>query len=114
MAQESMRELLTAWGCNVIAFDSGNALRSYCLENGRAPDVLLVDYNLDNENGLDLISYARAQFDRHIGAALVTADRSDQVRARASAEDISIINKPVRPAILRALLSHFCQSKAAE
>ncbi|WP_245425333.1 hypothetical protein [Phyllobacterium brassicacearum] len=75
---------------------------------------MLVDYNLDNENGLDLIGYARTQLDHHIGAALVTADRSDHVRARASAEDVSIINKPVRPAILRALLSHLRQAMAAE
>lgn len=109
-----MQELLTNWGCKVTTFGSARTFRSYCMENGTVPDVLLMDYDLDNENGLDLIGYARSQFDYHIGAALVTADRSDQVRARAFAEDVSIISKPVRPAMLRALLSHFRQAMAAE
>ncbi|WP_100000159.1 PAS domain-containing hybrid sensor histidine kinase/response regulator [Phyllobacterium zundukense] len=109
-----MRELLTTWGCDVMSLSGGKALRTYCLENKRAPDVLLADYNLADENGLDLIGFTRGHFDHHIQAALVTADRSDQVRERASAEDISIINKPVRPAILRALLSHFRHAMAAE
>jgi CheY-like chemotaxis protein len=76
--------------------------------------VILADYNLDNENGLELIQYTRENFQRHLKAALITADRSDEVRERAALEDVSIINKPVRPAILRALLSHFSQAIAAE
>jgi len=109
-----MRALLTTWGCNVLPLNSGKALRAYCLENRPVPDVILADYNLDEENGLEIVRYAREHFDCHIRAALVTADRSDQMRERATAEDISIINKPVRPAILRALLSHFRQAIAAE
>ena len=110
-----MQELLTTWGCNVLPFRSGAALRAYCRENSDAtPAVILADYNLDEENGLDLIQYTRDHMKRHIKAALITADRSDQVRERATVEDVSIINKPVRPAILRALLSHFSQAIAAE
>ncbi|CAN7615015.1 PAS domain-containing hybrid sensor histidine kinase/response regulator [Phyllobacterium sp. LjRoot231] len=110
-----MQELLTTWGCNVLPFRSGKALRSYCLENHTAvPAVILADYNLDEENGLDLIQYTREHLERHIKAALITADRSDRVRERAALEDISIVNKLVRPAILRALLSHFSQAIAAE
>jgi hypothetical protein len=36
---------------------------------------------------------------------LVTADRSTEVRAAAEARGVSVINKPVRPAVLRTLLS---------
>jgi Na+/proline symporter/signal transduction histidine kinase len=110
-----MQELLTTWGCQVLPFKSGKALLSYCVENPAAiPAVILADYNLDEENGLDVIQNTREHLRRHLKAALITADRSDHVRVRALLKDISIINKPVRPAILRALLSHFSQEIAAE
>jgi len=64
-----MQELLTTWGCNVLPFRTGKALRAYCLENKTAPAVILADYNLDEETGLDLIQYTREHFDRHIKAA---------------------------------------------
>lgn len=110
----SMRELLTTWGCNVLSMNGGNALRAYCLEHGAAPDVVLADYNLEEENGLELVRFVREHFAREIPAALITADRSDPLRERATAQDVSIINKPVRPAVLRALLSHFRQTYTVE
>lgn len=110
-----MQELLTTWGCQVLPFKSGKTLLAYCVENPVAiPAVILADYNLDEENGLDVIQNIREHLQRHLKAALITADRSNHVRERALLEDISIINKPVRPAILRALLSHFSQAIAAE
>jgi signal transduction histidine kinase/Na+/proline symporter/CheY-like chemotaxis protein len=110
-----MQELLTTWGCQVLPFKSGKTLLAYCVENPVAiPAVILADYNLDEENGLDVIQSIREHLHRHLKAALITADRSNHVRERALLEDISIINKPVRPAILRALLSHFSQAIAAE
>jgi CheY-like chemotaxis protein len=94
--------------------NGGNALRAYCLEHGAAPDVVLADYNLEEENGLELVRFVREHFAREIPAALITADRSDPLRERATAQDVSIINKPVRPAVLRALLSHFRQTYTVE
>lgn len=109
-----MRELLTNWGCNIVSINSGAALRAYCLEGRPIPDVILADYNLGNETGLDLIRFARRHFGHQIHAALVTADRSERLRQRAAVDGTPIVNKPVRPAILRALLSHFRQAIAAE
>jgi hypothetical protein len=40
-------------------------------------------------------------------AILITADRSPHVRAAAREENIAVLNKPVKPASLRALLGQW-------
>jgi signal transduction histidine kinase/Na+/proline symporter len=102
-----LEELLDAWGCTTIAHGTGQAVRDFCLENDFTIDAILADYNLENETGLDVIQFLRDHCNRSISAALITADRSDEMQKRAAAMGVPLINKPVRPAILRALLSHF-------
>ena len=50
-----------------------------------------------------------------IPAVLVTADHSQEVRDLAAAQEVKLLNKPVRPAALRALLSQWrIMQRAAE
>jgi signal transduction histidine kinase/Na+/proline symporter/CheY-like chemotaxis protein len=109
-----LEELLSAWGCSAVALRTGKAVLDYCSKNQIPPDAILADYNLEEENGLDVIQSVRDYYSKDIDAALITADRSEEVQHRTVALGVSLINKPVRPAILRALLSHFRQSIAAE
>ena len=96
---EGMRSLLSQWGCTVITATSGHeALKSM------RPDAVLADYHLDHENGLQVIALMREKFGRDLPALLLTADRSHEVRSLADAADVIIINKPVKPAALRAAL----------
>ena len=46
-------------------------------------------------------------------AAIITADRTPEVQREATALDLPLLNKPVRPAQLRALLSHMLERQAA-
>jgi len=68
---------------------------------------LLVDYHLDRGNGVAAIREIRRRFGENIPAILITADRSPNVRAAAREENIAILNKPVKPASLRALLGQW-------
>ena len=71
--------------------------------SGLDPDGLLVDYHLDGGNGLGVISELRRRYGRDLRAILVTADRSLHVREEARAAGVQVLNKPVKPASLRAL-----------
>ena len=71
----------------------------------RHPDIILADYHLDGETGLDPIRKLRARFGEAIPAVLVTADRSNEVRAAADLIDVPVINKPLKPAVLRSLMT---------
>jgi len=109
---EGMKALLSGWGCHVIgAAGLEGALQA--LRSGPRPDVLLVDYHLDEGNGIDTIAALRAKLGDKLPAALVTADRSLQVRDEARAHDISVLHKPLKPAVLRAFLAQWRVSRPA-
>ena len=68
---------------------------------------LLVDYHLDRGNGIAAIRDIRRRFGDTIPAILITADRSPAVQLAARDENVAVLNKPVKPASLRALLGQW-------
>jgi Na+/proline symporter/signal transduction histidine kinase/CheY-like chemotaxis protein len=112
---DGMEALLGGWGCRVLkAADVAEALAAMEAGGGE-PDGLLVDYHLDGGNGVAAIAELRRRLSRHFPSILITADRSAHVRDEARAAGIHLINKPVKPASLRALISQWqVQRVAAE
>ena len=110
---DGMRVLLTGWGCQVtIAHDPLEAARK-TTEAGQQPDVLIVDYHLDEGTGVEAVVQLRWRFGAELPAILITADRSQAVRAEAADKTIDLLNKPVKPAALRALLSRLRLTRTA-
>jgi signal transduction histidine kinase len=104
---DGMKTLLTAWDAEVIAVaDPDAAIEAIEASDGRVTG-LLVDYHLDRGNGIAAIRDIRHRFGDSIPAILITADRSPHVRAAAREEKIAVLNKPVKPASLRALLGQW-------
>ncbi|MGH6762966.1 MAG: hybrid sensor histidine kinase/response regulator [Phyllobacterium sp.] len=108
-----MTELLDGWGCRVTPLASGAELKQYFQQMPPPPDIILADYHLISENGLDMIGFARERFASEIPAVLITADRSNEVRDQAATEGVIIINKPLKPAVLRTILSRYHQPRNA-
>ncbi len=103
---EGMKTLLEGWGCRVTA-TPGLASAMNALKDGARPDVLLVDYHLDEGTGIDTIKVLRSKIGGELPAALVTAERSPQVREEARASSIEVLYKPLRPAMLRAFIAQW-------
>ncbi|MEZ5782645.1 MAG: PAS domain-containing hybrid sensor histidine kinase/response regulator [Rhizobiaceae bacterium] len=97
-----MRLLLEGWGCSVETFASSGEFSQR--SDVPAPHLILADYHLDGETGLDAIALLRSRFGRDLPAILITADRSQEVREAADAMDVPILNKPLKPAALRTNL----------
>ncbi len=112
---DGMQMLLGGWGCRVLkAADLAEALATIG-SSGLEPDGLLVDYHLDGGNGLGAITELRRRYGHDLGVILVTADRSAHVREEARAAGVLVLNKPVKPASLRALMTQWrVQRVAAE
>jgi Na+/proline symporter/signal transduction histidine kinase len=110
---EGMQILLSGWGCRVlIAPDVETALSQ--VQNAGGPlNGLLVDYHLDHGNGIEAIATVRAQAGADLPAILITADRSPRVRQEARASGVVLLNKPVKPAALRALLAQWSAQRIA-
>jgi len=107
-----MTVLLSGWGCHVITAPDLEEAQSQ-LGKGVRPDVLLVDYHLDEGNGIDTITALRGKLGASFPAALITADRSPQVRDEARDKDIQVLNKPLKPAALRAFLAQWRVTRPA-
>jgi Na+/proline symporter/signal transduction histidine kinase len=104
---DGMRILLSGWGCDVVAAASVADAEAIFAARDDAPDVLIADYHLDGDDGLSAIAHLRAVYGAQTPALLVTADRSKEVRDLAEAADVRVINKPLKPAGLRSLLSQW-------
>lgn len=102
---DAMEGLLGGWGCDVRSARSLKDIDKDGLLLGWLPDLVLMDYHLDQTSGLDAIEWLRHNVGGHLPAALVTADRSPAVRALAEDRGITVVTKPVKPAALRATIS---------
>ena len=102
---EGMRLLFEGWGCKVLTHSGSESIEH--AGPLATPDIVLADYHLDGETGLDLIRKLRARFGEAVPAVLVTADRSNEVRQAADLMDVPVINKPLKPAVLRSLMTRF-------
>ena len=112
---DGMETLLGGWGCRTLtAADLASALVAIDA-SGLEPDGMLVDYHLDGANGIAAIAELRRRLGRHVPAILITADRSLHVREESRAEGAHLLNKPIKPASLRALITQWrVQRVAAE
>jgi Na+/proline symporter/signal transduction histidine kinase len=111
--RDGMTTLLGGWGCRVIAAtDLADATAALQAEPA-APAGLLVDYHLDHGDGITTIAELRRTYGAALPAILVTADRSAAVRAQAQQNDIQVLNKPIKPAALRALLAQWRMQRVA-
>lgn len=104
--RESMRTLLERWGCRVSTASSGDEAVERCSAADNRPAVILADYHLDEDKtGCEAIYTVRQALGQDVPAAIITADRSDECRRFIQAQYLPILNKPVKPNRLRALLT---------
>ncbi|MFO1149488.1 MAG: PAS domain-containing hybrid sensor histidine kinase/response regulator [Alsobacter sp.] len=111
---DGMRTLLTGWGCTVWTAASQKEAQQALRRRKTRPDLIIADYHLDNgEDGLEAITALRWKIGRETPAVLLTADRSPGVRDAAAERDVHVLNKPLKPAALRALIAQWRATRTA-
>jgi CheY-like chemotaxis protein len=111
---KGMESLLGGWGCTVLLAPNASEALALFQANDAGVDLILADYHLDREDGLSVVAMLRSHSGRYVPAILITADRSRQVQDLALAHDMQCLRKPLRPAALRAAITHACLRAAAE
>ncbi|WP_223871704.1 ATP-binding protein [Candidatus Dactylopiibacterium carminicum] len=112
LAQESLVGLLRAWGCFVVASDSLPGLLEALEELEVEPEVIISDYRLPGEyTGLEIIANLRQRFGAELPALLLSGDTGPDTLREATARHVPLLHKPVRPAKLRAAMTHLLQSQ---
>jgi len=110
-----MAALLSGWGCRVLTANDPDGAKTQLHQATTPVDVILADYHLDDDDGLELVEQLREQDRRTIPAVLITADQSREVIERAERLTIGYLRKPVKPAGLRAAIAHvLARTQAAE
>lgn len=102
---EGMQTLLSGWGCEVHGAPGPREALELLGARRRKPDIIIADYHLDDGDGLEAVTALRWKLGQDIPAVLLTADRSPAVRDAAAAKDMHVLNKPLKPAALRAILA---------
>ena len=108
---ESMQVLLERWGCEVLTAGSKVQALKVLEHAGQIPVIILADYHLDNGlTGYDVVHGVRRYLGKDIPAAIITADRGDDTHKLLRAQYLPILNKPVKPNRLRALMTSLLAS----
>jgi CheY-like chemotaxis protein len=115
LAMESLAGLLRAWGCYVVSGESLEALQEALADNDVAPQVLISDFRLPGpRNGLEIIAALRLQFGPGLPGLLLSGDTGPEVLRQATDLGIPLLHKPVRPAKLRAAISHLATAQLSD
>lgn len=106
--REAMRALLGRWGCEArIVAGLGEVDTLIAEEPDFRPDIILADFHLDGgEQGLTAVAKLRRAQERTIQAVVITADHARETAEAVEAAGCEILLKPVKPAELRALITH--------
>lgn len=100
-----MNVLLSGWGAVVISAPWKAELERILQAGQAVPQAIIADYHLDDSTGMDVIKSLRARYGESLVAILITADRSTELRAEAAQANVHLLNKPLKPAALRAILT---------
>lgn len=110
-ARDALCRLLTSWDAEVISARKLTDLKRALRPASKPPQVAVLDYHLDNgECGLDSLAWLRARYGRELPAIVSTADHTAEVAGRTHEAGAELVHKPMKPAQLRALLSHLIAS----
>jgi signal transduction histidine kinase len=102
---EGMETLLAGWDCSVLkAKDTQEAL-AQVRTSSHPPEIILADYHLDKETGLNALRAIRKELGYEVPAVVITADRSPEVQELIREEGLQLLRKPLRPAALRAVMA---------
>jgi len=101
-----MEALLRGWACDVVSATNRDEALALLSGMPQPPDLLIADYHLDDGAlGVNEVARLRAACGRILPAVIVTANRTPELADEAKAAGCLVLNKPVKPAQLRAVMS---------
>ncbi len=112
---EAMVEVFDQWGVSLAAGEDAEQVRAELIELGRRPDIILSDFRLnDGRNGIEAVAVLRAAFGPDIPALLLTGDTAPETIQAINDSGLPVLHKPLKPAKLRAFLSHLLAGNTSQ
>jgi CheY-like chemotaxis protein len=112
---ESLCDLLTSWGCNVVSKASAEQAYAWLRQQGedgtQHVELIISDHDLGaGDNGMQMIVKIRAHTRPDFPAIMVSGDTSEALKAQTHEAGIPLLYKPVKPAYLRTLLARILKA----
>ena len=98
-----MQALLSEWGCRVVVARNGNEL--FHGLGAAVPDIVLSDYRLVDEDGIEVLNRVRERYGVSVPCVLITGDTHPERLQKARQSGYQVLHKPVGAARLRLLLT---------
>lgn len=107
---QGMQSLISDWGYQVItALDTDQLIKKL---NGRVPEVLIIDYHLDQQQtGLDAYYLLSNIWQSRIPCMVITADYTQEVEEKILQSGLTLLKKPVKAMALRSQLNHLVNNE---
>ncbi|WP_223789055.1 hybrid sensor histidine kinase/response regulator [Marinicella meishanensis] len=99
-----MQQLLNGWGLHVEVAIDGSAVEALVAQ-GSQPDLLLVDYQLDDELGTELVQELCHSTGWQVPVVMITANHSETLQQLVEKAGFHLLLKPVKPVKLRQLIN---------
>lgn len=113
-ALDALQTLLTVWGTHVLGARSAAEAAARMDQHKFAPEIVITDFRLQNgENGIMAIDHIRPIIGGDIPVIFVTGDSLLEVRAALGARYSHLLQKPVAPAKLRALIRNLRRAQTS-
>lgn len=100
----AMEKLLTSWQCQVETMASSKELALTLKQTPTMPDVIIADYQLINETGIELAFKVRKHYQHDIPIIIITGTTDLKVRETIEQQGCLLMMKPVKPDSLNAEL----------
>lgn len=101
LIRTSLQRLLQDHDCVVTLATNANEALLEITAQKRPVDILLCDYRLGDEvDGFSEITRLRTALDPELPAILVTGDTAPEIEQRAKRENVGLLLKPIKPAVL--------------
>jgi CheY-like chemotaxis protein/anti-sigma regulatory factor (Ser/Thr protein kinase) len=115
LVRDGTRGLLKSWGCLVATAESEGVAMAKLAEHGRPPDLIISDYHLAHgKTGFELIDRLRRACGAQIPAFLISGDTAPERLREARASGYYLLQKPVLPITLRAVVSQLLKNHRGE
>jgi CheY-like chemotaxis protein len=103
----ALSNLLKHWGYEVMTAHSGAVALSQLRTSEYVPAMIISDYHLQTETGLEVIRAVQTQLNRVIPSILITGDTTATSLEQLQASGYKWLQKPVKPAYLRKIMRHY-------
>lgn len=104
MSLRAVQITLESWGCEVDVSDSYRGAHNLVRYRNNVPDLLIFDYLLDENTGLDLLTNIQEYFDREIPCIIISGVISKLIEKNAREAGCYLLYKPIIANQLRDLI----------